>query len=290
MKRLVFVFGLFFLAAHAPAFAEFPYQVTIAPAQIAQGDTLAIVIDRVPNASTTVQAWVGTRRVWPFPYGNSYIGFYSAPAKAYPWTYRATVLVDGEITRMPVAIRDAKFPVTKLVVTDVLKNEGYSTSNIGTNLAENDTPAIIKALSRAAAAPYFSSAFRYPLDTVKNVGAFGNYRSSGGVKLQHLGVDLDAETGTPVYAINDGVVTMAKRLINYGNSVVVDHGAHIFSMSLHLDRFAVKEGEYVKKGEVIGYSGNTGYSIAPHLHLSINVNGTSIDPLKFIAATQDAMK
>lgn len=291
MKRSIFIFGLFFLIAYSPAFAEFQHQITITPAEIEQGETLVITVDRLlPHASTTVQARVGTRSVQMFPYENFYIGFYSAPAKVIPWTYRATIAVDGTVTKMPVTIRDAKFPVTKLVVTDDLKDGGYSTSNIGTNLAENDTPAIVKALSRPAAAPYFSSAFQYPLDTIKNVGAFGNYRSSGGVMLQHLGVDLDAETGTPVYAINDGMVTMAKRLINYGNSIVIDHGAHIFSMSLHLDRFATEEGKYVKKGEIIGYSGNTGYSIAPHLHLSVNVNGTSIDPLDFIERTQKTMK
>jgi murein DD-endopeptidase MepM/ murein hydrolase activator NlpD len=116
-----------------------------------------------------------------------------------------------------------------------------------------------------------------------NVGAFGNIRKSGDVSLQHLGVDLDANTGTPVYAINDGKVTgVLEGLINYGNTVIIDHGLGIFSLYLHLDEFKVSLGQTVKKDDVIGLSGNTGYSIAPHLHFSIKLNGASVDPVKFI--------
>lgn len=283
------IFLSFFIVLHAYATTQ-PSSVGISTPTIAQGETLVIITERPVSVSTTVQAWVGSRRVWMFPHNEKYIGFYSAPAKAIPRTYNATIIInDDSPVKIPVKIKDAKFPVTKLVVTQTLKNDGFTPSTIGSNLAESDTPAIIAALSNPANDPYFSKSFGYPLSVVKNVGAFGNYRSSGKTKLQHLGVDLDATTGTPVYAINDGVVTMTKRLINYGNSIVIDHGAHIFSMSLHLDSFAVKTGEKVTKGQIIGYSGNTGYSIAPHLHLSINVNGTSIDPLKFIETTQRVM-
>lgn len=257
---------------------------------VKQGETLVIEVTPSGTASTTPLAWVGSRRVWLFPYAGKYIGFYSAPAKAVPAIYRTTVVVAGEKTvKVPVVIKNAKFPVTKLVVTKELNDSGFTSKNIASNLAEADTPAIIAALSHPAPSPYFSGAFGFPLKTIVNVGAFGNYRKSGTTALQHLGTDLQAAMNTPVYAVNDGVVTMAKRLINYGNSIVIDHGAHIFSMYLHLDRFAAASGDKVKRGDIIGYSGNTGYSIAPHLHLSMNVNGTSIDPLNFIETTQSVL-
>ncbi len=292
MKRLFFSVLLF--SFFLPIFVSGAGRaiIEIQPKTIMQGETLVIkVTPTVFSGTSTISAWVGSRRLWLFPYNDSFLGFYSAPAKATPMRYRATIAVNREpAVKIPVTIKNAKFPVTKLVVTDQLKNSGFTSNTIGSNLATNDTPALIGALAHPSNKPYFTKSFGYPLEKIVNVGAFGNYRKSGKTVLQHLGTDLEATPGTPVYAINDGVVTMATRLINYGNTIVIDHGAHIFSMSLHLDRFSVSPGDRITKGQIIGYSGNTGYSIAPHFHLSVNVNGTSIDPLKFIETTQTAMK
>lgn len=291
--KIIIYSGIFlFVFTRISAVSAFDLSsVDIEKKVIKQGETLVIKITLPQTTKTTPMAWIGSRKIWLFPYDGKYIGFYSAPAKATPSTYRATIAVKNEKTvKIPIVIKNAKFPVTKLIVTEQLANIGFTSKNIASNLAEKDTPAITAAFSNPAELPYFSGAFGFPLENIVNVGAFGNYRKSGQTVLQHLGVDLEAETNTPVYAINDGVVTMSKLLINYGNSIVIDHGAHIFSMYLHLDRFAVNYGDKVKKGDIIGYSGNTGYSIAPHLHLSINVNGTSIDPLNFIETTQFAFK
>jgi len=121
------------------------------------------------------------------------------------------------------------------------------------------------------------------------VGAFGNIRKSGEISLQHLGVDLEANIDTPVYAINDGTVRLSQELTNYGKTIIIDHGMGIFSLYLHLDEFKVFERKAVKKGEIIALSGNTGYSIAPHLHLGVKISGSSVDPLRFIETTEKEM-
>jgi hypothetical protein len=286
--------ALFAVTAHV-AFAA---TLAVSPSTIPQGGTtFLIVTPTYPGGVTSVTGYIGSRKVSFFQYGGVWVGFYSAPAKAVPGTYRAALVLNGRYPlRSTVTIKDAKFPVTKLVVTDTLASQGYTPTSIAGNIAGNDSAMLAAASAHPVEAPFFTGAFRYPLEgitgpaTTMNVGAFGNYRQSGSVKLQHLGTDLDAASGTPVYAVNDGVITLATALVNYGNSVVIDHGARIFSVSMHLDRFAVSNGERVVKGQVIGYSGNTGYSIEPHLHLSMWVNGTSIDPLAFIAATQSAMR
>jgi len=119
------------------------------------------------------------------------------------------------------------------------------------------------------------------------VGAFGNIRKNGEIRLQHLGVDLEAEEGDYVYSINSGKVCFAREMTNYGKTIVIDHGLGIFSIYLHLSEFEAETGQQVLKGEVIGLVGSTGYSLAPHLHLSLKVKGSSVDPLKFIEATQE---
>jgi murein DD-endopeptidase MepM/ murein hydrolase activator NlpD len=104
-----------------------------------------------------------------------------------------------------------------------------------------------------------------------------------------LGVDLEAKEGDPVFSINDGVVRFSKELPNYGKTIIIDHGLGIFSLYLHLKEFKVSEGEKVKKGEIIALSGNTGYSISPHLHFSVKINGKSVDPLRFIDTVEKEM-
>jgi len=132
---------------------------------------------------------------------------------------------------------------------------------------------------------YFDKSFTYPLNKIKVVGAYENIRKKGEIQLQHLGVDLDVEVGTPVYAVNDGVVCFTEDLINYGKTLIIDHGLGIYSLYLHLSSFNTEKDQKVKMDDIIGFSGNTGYSIAPHLHFSIKVNGASVDPLRFIKTT-----
>ena len=99
---------------------------------------------------------------------------------------------------------------------------------------------------------YFNQSFIYPLDDIIDVGAFGNIRKDGDVTIQHLGVDLDAVEGTPIYAINDGKVVLVEELTVYGNTIIIDHGLGIYSLYLHLSEFRVSEGEMVEKGKIIG--------------------------------------
>ena len=77
---------------------------------------------------------------------------------------------------------------------------------------------------------------------------------------------------TPIYSINDGVVAFAESLITYGNTIIVDHGLGIYSLYLHMDSFSVEVGDEVDRGDKIGFSGSSGYSILPHLHFSLKLS------------------
>ncbi len=81
----------------------------------------------------------------------------------------------------------------------------------------------------------------------------------------------------------------SKELNTYGKTLIIDHGLGIYSLYLHLNKFKVLRGEQVEQGDVVGFSGNTGYSIAPHLHFSVKVNSSSVDPLRFIATIENEM-
>jgi murein DD-endopeptidase MepM/ murein hydrolase activator NlpD len=131
---------------------------------------------------------------------------------------------------------------------------------------------------------FFSDAFVWPLDEKMIISVpFGTIYKTGSAEIKHMGVDLAAEIGTPVLAINDGRVRKAYFDPVYGNSIILDHGRGIFSYYIHLNEIKTKEDVLVKRGEVIGTVGQTGYATGPHLHLSIKVAGISVDPINFIS-------
>ncbi len=99
---------------------------------------------------------------------------------------------------------------------------------------------------------------------------------------KHTGMDFSAERGTEIYATGDGVVVSAKKeRRGYGYHIVIDHGYGYKTLYGHMQKFNVRKGQKVKRGEVIGYVGNTGTSVAPHLHYEVIRNGDKINPINF---------
>ena len=104
------------------------------------------------------------------------------------------------------------------------------------------------------------------------------------IKKFHHGMDFAAPTGTPVYATGDGIIEKIKKSRskkNYGNYILIDHGYDYQSFYAHLDKVLVSKGKKVKRGDLIGYVGNTGKSTAPHLHYEIRYQKQKINPVNF---------
>ncbi|MDR6240876.1 M23 family metallopeptidase [Aureibacter tunicatorum] len=99
----------------------------------------------------------------------------------------------------------------------------------------------------------------------------------------HEGVDYSAPKGTPIYATGDGkVVTVKSNFGGYGKEVVIDHGFGFTTRYAHMQSFNVKRGQKVKRGECIGFVGNTGRSTAPHLHYEVRKNDKPVNPIHYI--------
>lgn len=102
------------------------------------------------------------------------------------------------------------------------------------------------------------------------------------VKRLHTGCDFAAPKGTPVYATGDGTVRLTrKNLGGYGNEVEIDHGYGYITKYAHLEKFTVTPGKKIKRGEVIGFVGNTGSSTAPHLHYEVIHNDKKVNPVHY---------
>lgn len=102
------------------------------------------------------------------------------------------------------------------------------------------------------------------------------------VKKMHPGIDFSAPIGTPIYATADGTVDVESvSFSGYGKTVEIDHGFGYRTRYAHMHGFAVSKGQKVKRGELIGYVGNTGLSTAPHLHYEVFINNRHVNPVHY---------
>ena len=97
----------------------------------------------------------------------------------------------------------------------------------------------------------------------------------------HNGLDFAAATGTPIYATGDGTVKMAGMNAGYGNVVILKHSKGFETLYAHMSRIKARNGQKVKRGDLIGYVGTTGLSTGPHLHYEIHKDGKPVDPLMY---------
>jgi murein DD-endopeptidase MepM/ murein hydrolase activator NlpD len=112
---------------------------------------------------------------------------------------------------------------------------------------------------------------------------FGNRTSPfSGILKFHEGMDIAAQTGTPVVAPADGVIIKAGFSTGYGNMVEISHGYGIRTIFGHNTRLNVKAGQRVRRGDVVSYVGDTGTSTGPHLHYEVRVNGLPVNPVRYL--------
>jgi murein DD-endopeptidase MepM/ murein hydrolase activator NlpD len=116
---------------------------------------------------------------------------------------------------------------------------------------------------------YLNSTFGYRNDPIDNVKRF------------HHGQDITVKSGSPVFAPADGEIKRAYYVGGFGNHIKIDHGLGYTTLFAHLSKLNVKHGQQVKRGDIIGLSGNTGRSTAPHLHYEIHYNGKPQNPLDY---------
>lgn len=104
----------------------------------------------------------------------------------------------------------------------------------------------------------------------------------------HPGLDISADKGDPVYATADGKVSSAAMAGNYGNLVIIDHGYGIETRYGHLSAFKVRDGQAVKRGDLLGLVGATGRTTGSHLHYEVRANGRILNPLQLLLTPRRA--
>ena len=130
-----------------------------------------------------------------------------------------------------------------------------------------------------------------PIDAKRIGSVFGRRIDPiAGVKASHEGIDFVADTGTPIVASAGGVVGTASFHPEYGYLVEIDHGNEFSSRYAHMSKIKVRPGQVVKRGQLLGLSGNTGRSTGPHLHFEVRFKGVAQNPARFLlSGTQLAL-
>jgi murein DD-endopeptidase MepM/ murein hydrolase activator NlpD len=179
---------------------------------------------------------------------------------------------------MFIRIKEGKYKQEKIKVA----NSKVSLNEEDKNRASKEYAEAMKIYRTSSEQSYISKSFIVPLES-KITSSFGKARVyNDTLKGYHSGTDFRAKIGTPLIACNDGLVVLAKDRFYSGGSVIIDHGQGIYSCYYHMSKFDVKEGSIVKRGDVLGLSGNSGRVTGPHLHFSFRVGGEQVDPLQLI--------
>jgi murein DD-endopeptidase MepM/ murein hydrolase activator NlpD len=141
-----------------------------------------------------------------------------------------------------------------------------------------DQAAFKRAFAQEPAPPIFAANFAWPR-LAEVTGRFGDKRLfNGKKKSQHYGEDLEGRVGDPVAAANDGRVVLVRDCYASGRSVVIWHGAGLYSVYFHLSRALVRPGTEVRRGQTIGRVGRTGRVTGPHLHWGVKLGDLYVDP------------
>lgn len=282
LKVLASCFGWIMLAFCAlPANSAILLSV---PDKVARGDAFLARAESDRQTSDFTFYWRGK------PYavsaekeGEKYIGQILLPVPLEEKSANLHISVSPGIKKLEeigstIQIYDKKRPVQKLVVDKKYVNPpAFEKARI-----EKDREKVKAALASGTGTRNWSLPFARPVQGSVS-SQFGMKRVfNGQPRSVHRGLDLRGAQGTPIKACADGRVALVDNLYYSGNTVYLDHGNGVFTAYLHMSEPKVQPGQLVRKGDIVGLVGATGRVTGPHLHLSMIVQGQSVDPSPFL--------
>lgn len=254
--------------------------ISVTPSEILQGDPILITA----TASSSLKQVILDGKSYPvFTYAGKSESLIGIDLAKKPGAYELrAVFKTGEIATTTIAIiKRPKPPVESVPIPEKLGGNTSSSQKALVASISSESAALKKVISGKTS--LWTKSFIPPLAAISVTNPYGYGVDTGAYVIAHKGTDLKAGVGTKVFAMNRGIVKLTRNYTVYGKTILIDHGLGLQTLYLHLSKINVKEGSIVTRGQVIGLSGDTGYITGPHLHLSIRLNGTSIDPIKFMS-------
>jgi biotin carboxyl carrier protein len=250
-------------------------QFTLTPKKVGQGQA-ALVQVRDTGENMALRAGAQAIETWDCGTAITPVlcGIVSVPLDTKVGKMDITAEWTGGSEALVLPVRKGKFHVNKLKVKPAITQPSdEEKKQIAQDKADIET-----AYKTPEKGALWEGVFELPTPGAVT-SQFGNQRTyNGELKSTHFGVDLRADTTTPIHATNTGKVLLAHLFFMAGNMVLLDHGHGIYSSYAHLSEIKVKPGDVVKKGDVLGIAGATGRVTGPHLHWGMRANGVPVDP------------
>ncbi len=255
---------------------DLPENIILSKSTVKQGDLLKITVYHADSTSelTVVQDLYPNFK-W-YQNGDVIEGYIPTNYSSTPGVHslKFTNTETGQITTKEIKVTARDFRVQRLTIDP----------NVESSTKNEEAYAQYRKYfnpSREVSSPvkYYTQPFLLPTPG-KLTTEFGESRYVNGslTTYRHAGIDIAAPRNADVLSTNTGKVMLAMHLTITGNSIVVDHGEGIFSVYFHLDKLFVKEGDMVKRGQLIGAVGSTGFSTGPHLHFTMSYYRFEIEP------------
>jgi len=285
--RKPLAFYLFLFSAPTSVAAQMAWTVTPGSVEILQGGVLALRVSG--DGLVGVRARFGNREIVFFADGNrSYLGVLGVDLEEKPGPQDIVVRAWGEGGRksekiVTVDVKRGIFPEEQLSVDPAFDRIDEALRQ----RIEREQAQLARLWATASPLRLWQGSFVPPVPG-RVTAPFGLRRVVNGIpRSPHVGVDLKVPLGAPVAASNHGRVVLREDFFFSGKSIVLDHGAGLYTMYYHLSEFQAEKGALARRGDIIGWAGMTGRVTGPHLHWRARLNGARVEPLELIKATSD---
>ncbi len=264
---------------------------------VSQGKTLHLKITAPHPLNQAYAAFAGTRYNFAAvaDHDNRYECFIPIDCEQLPGEYKVIVKTDNELgvkKNIGCAVTVNSFPFKMQRGFKISKKKLQSIRSRGVG-GGRDSQLVKQYQKNSHPHKLWDGAFRMPINVRQVTSSFGEIRTSHGFgKRHHYGLDLYECYNAPIYAANHGIVANKTHTPTSGNVVAIDHGLGVFTIYCHMNSFEknIKIGDFIKKGQRIGFIGQTGYASGPHLHLELRIkdaNNQRATAVDFMEWTQN---
>jgi len=284
--QVIAIWALVFVCSVFPALAA-NRTIRTRPARLVNGAPVLFQVKAPAKLESLTGTWLGHQLTFSYnPSTKTWFTLAGVSFETTPGKYALELTGQRDATKTPwtfkqtLTVSRAKYPQIKVELTVEKKftepnPEQQQQIAEGVKIKEDY-------LNRVTPAREWDGKFTAPAEApISDV--FGSQRIfNGKAQRPHFGLDFRVPAGTPVAAMNQGTVLLARFLYFEGNCVVIDHGQGLLTLYFHLSEFKVKEGDSVKRGQEIGLSGGTGRATGPHLHVAVRWQGAYLDPARLM--------
>jgi murein DD-endopeptidase MepM/ murein hydrolase activator NlpD len=262
------------------------WNIRAQPARLVNGAPVLFEVKSPSKLTSLTGTWLGHSLTFSYDASSkTWFALAGVSIETAPGSYTLEVTAEPAATKTlaithAFTVEHAEYPQIKVELTV----EKKFTEPTEEQLAQIAEGVKIKQdyLSRVTPTRTWDGNFTAPADAAIS-DVFGSQRIfNGKAQSPHQGLDFRVPTGTPVAAMNSGTVLLARFLYYEGGFVVIDHGQGLLTLYLHCSEFKVKEGDAVKRGQIIALSGGTGRATGPHLHVAVRWQGTYLDPARLM--------